>query len=37
MLGLNHLERQRWGREVSRINTQLNDNHEDKPKNIFEL
>lgn len=34
VLGMNHLERLRWCREVSRINTKLND--EDKPENIFE-
>ena len=34
ILGMNHLERLRWCREVSQINTKLND--EEKPENIFE-
>ena len=31
---MSHLERQRWCREVSGINSKLNN--EDKPENIFE-
>lgn len=34
VLGLSHLERLRWCREVSSINARLNDEHE--PENIFE-
>ena len=35
ILELPHLERQRWCREVSGINTRLNA--EEQPKNIFDL
>lgn len=34
VLSLNHLERLRWCKEVSRINTRLND--EEKRENIFD-
>lgn len=34
VLSMPHLERLRWCREVSSINTKLNDEHE--PENIFE-
>ncbi|MEG0779027.1 MAG: DUF6760 family protein [Oscillospiraceae bacterium] len=34
VLHMNHLERLRWCKEVSQINSKLND--EDKPENIFE-
>ncbi|WP_204244524.1 MULTISPECIES: DUF6760 family protein [unclassified Flavonifractor] len=34
VLSMNHLERLRWCREVSRINSQLNN--EEKRENIFE-
>ncbi len=35
MLSLNHLERLRWCKEVSQINSQLNQDGE-QPENIFE-
>lgn len=33
IMGMSHGERARWCREVSRINSRLND----EPKNVFEI